>query len=245
MKSVKLSCCIIAVSLALSMFCGCATIPPEYRAAHDRVMLKSKENKTYRAGLKGSEITWSYRPEIAFYSQPLDRSTWRDVRFEGLTSETIEKIFEKIEKIAFEEKENYGADWEFGQHAAAALPFTRGLCNKPSFKPVVSCFCEGILGVSAEKHRNNAHKVIKLLLKEFDVQKEQFDTGYYNTIRASASGTWFTFTPSEDGGQKRISVAVYDSTAGVQNSGANNCSFLCNYRGHILETVPGRKFAKK
>ena len=245
MNGKRLAFCVIVVSLTLCMFCGCATIPPEYQAAHDRVMLKTKENKTYRAGLKGSEITWTYTPEIVFYYQPLDVSTWQDIQFEELTSENIKIVFEKIEEIAFEEKANYDADWEFGQHAAAALPFTRGLCNKPSFKPIVSCFCEGILGVSAEEYRNDAHKVIELLLKEFEGNKEQFNTGYYNTIRAYVSGTSFTFTPSEDGGQKRISVAAYDSTAGVQGSGANNCSFLCNYRGHILQTVPDRKFVEK
>ncbi len=240
---------IILSSLVLAFVTGCATIPPEYRAAHDHVMLKAKENKPYIAGTQGSKYTWTYSPEVTFSYSPVDQEKWQDMTFNGLESSTLKTIFEKVERIADEEKENYGAGWDLGQSVAAALPFTRGRANKPSFNPIVETYYKrGILGDLSKKKPEKAHELINFMLKEYDSQKSKYDSGYYNTISLNIQGCYYTFKPHVESGQNRILLAVTDAAsvmasqfAGTARHGENFCAFTCNYRGHILQTKPERK----
>ena len=75
--------------------------------------------------------------------------------------------------------------------------------------------------------------------------KHKFDEGSYNTIHINLDEAIFTFTPLNgdqmNGGQKRIYVNVFDRVARIATNSEYLCSFLCNYRGHILQTVPKRK----
>jgi len=218
---------LIFTFLALSFFIGCAhvQIPPEHQAAYDKISKKeSRKWEFIKLGGQWEEAAVSFGYEILDRNQP-----WLDITFEEFKGDILKTHFSKIQTISQEETENYNGLWEFGQRAAAAIPFTRGLASKPSFR--------GIVTLEWDKTKDLYQKALQEISKrEGDINK-----GEINRIGITIWKDNWVITPYKESGQNRVQMSYYDSTLGMSLPGPAQSFFFCNYDGHILKTIPERK----
>jgi hypothetical protein len=234
---------VIAVVLATAVTAGCGSpIQAKYRPAYDLVEAKVSDCKDFKVGTAGFKATLFYEPEVRLSYAALDTEIWRDVTFHGLTPRLIGRIFEVLEIVAEEEKYAYGENWVGRQHAAAILPFTRGLTDVPSFRNLVMCF--GVEGSPAGRadRLKKVRRIVDMAITAVRDKQAEIDSGYYNSVFIKIGACEFTLTPSFEAG-RLVAVHVFDPVAGPGLSGNNHCYLTFNDRGDVVSTRPERHLA--